>query len=236
MKRSISKTFRTSPELGGFCGWRRLQEVWGTLEGDSLAIMIGLFTLGCRAGELRQVSTNQIHLDYSQHQVEVRSMYVSKWRREKVSPNYRTFHLNKSEPAYLYLEEQIENTPRGESMFPFSYNQIYYRIALIENTLDKTRGDRSSDWVNHKGPWWPHRVRADRACQLIKDYSFTSYALKKWFGWVSDEQPNLYGSMSNLDVARLMLKPAQTLHVTPEKLSDMSDDQRQFIIELLREQ
>ena len=230
-KRTISKTFKDSKELGGFCGWDKIESILGSLNASCLPVFVGMFSFGCRAGELRHIMKDQVHLDYSKDQVEIRNAYVSKWRNNNGS---RTFHLNKSESVYPYLEEIVSSTPDGSPVFPFTYNQIYYRVAQVEAPeFKKPNGSTRTDWSKHKGSWWPHRIRAERACQLIRDYGFTTYALKRWFGWRTDQMPGFYGELTNEDVARMMLKPQQNLEVTPELLLTLDQGQRTFILELL---
>lgn len=229
MKRTISGTFKNDPRFGGFIGWSRIERLLDTLDDRTLQIFLGLFSFGCRAKELRQVSENQIDLDYSKDLARVRNMYVSKLRKFGT----RTFHLSKHEPSYKTLENMIEETPRGYPLFPFSYNQIYYSIAQVEAPELSKHARR--DWTHYKGPWWPHRIRAERACQLIRDYSFSTFALKRWFGWATSEMPEFYAELTNEDVAALMVKPQQTLEITPQLLQELNPDQRDFIIQLLSE-
>ena len=233
MKRTIGKTFKDSPELGGFCGWRKVENVLDSLSGEALQIFVGLFSFGCRASELCKVQAQQVHLDYRPDQIEIRNAYVSKWRKVVGS---RTFHINKSEAIYPFLEKCVEYTDDTDPVFPFSYNQIYYRVAGIEAPeFLKPTGSTRTDWTHYKGPWWPHRIRAERACQLIKDYNFSTYALKKWFGWRTSVMPSFYGDMTAEDVAALMRRPQLTLEVTPQMLSNLDPERRDFILELLNE-
>ena len=232
-KRTISKTFKTEKGFGGFVGWDKIKEILSTLEDELLWVFVGLFSTGCRASELRQIRCDQIDLDFSKDQVQLSNIYVSKWRKELGS---RTFYLNKSEPTYPYLEAIVSHTPDGYPVFPFSYNQIYYRVAQIEAPqFNKESGARRTDWTHYKGSWWPHRIRAEKACQLIVDYRLSSFALKRWFGWKTDNMPTFYGDMLPLDIADMMLEPQYSFKVKPERLLRMNDDQRAFIIDLIEE-
>lgn len=231
MKRTISKTFKDGPGLGGFIGWNKIERIIPSLNDKIIDCFIGLFVTGCRAGELCKIRRDQIDLDFSKDQVQLSNVYVSKWRNKVGS---RTFYINKSEPVYPYFEDIVSRTPNDSPVFPFSYNQIYYNIAQVQApAFNKPNGSRRTDWNKFKGPWWPHRIRAEKACQLIVDYRLSSFALKKWFGWRTDNMPSFYGDMLPLDVADMMLKPQYSFELKPEQLLKMSDDQRAFILQLL---
>ena len=232
-KRTISKTFKDGVGLGGFIGWDKVENILSSLDDELLWVFVGLLSTGCRAGELCKIRRDQINLDFSKDQVQLSNVYVSKWRNKVGS---RTFYLNKSEPTYPYFETIVSHTPEGSPVFPFTYNQIYYRVAQIEApTFNKESGARRTDWTHYKGGWWPHRIRAEKACQLIVDYRLSSFALKKWFGWRTDNMPTFYGDMLPLDVADMMLKPQYSFEVKPERLLRMNDEQRAFILDLLEE-
>ena len=46
--------------------------------------------------------------------------------------------------------------------------------------------------------------------------------------------PGFYGDMTSEDVAALMRKPQITLEITPQLLSGLDSDRRDFILELLQ--
>jgi len=230
-KRTISKTFKNSKGLGGFVGWNKIETIISSLNQEILNPFIGLLSTGCRAGELCKIRDDQINLDFSKDQVQLSNVYVSKWRKDVGS---RTFYINKSELTYPIFEDIVSRTPKDSPVFPFSYNQIYYRVAQIEAPhFNKESGARRTDWTHYKGAWWPHRIRAEKACQLIVDYRLSSFALKKWFGWRTDNMPTFYGDMLPLDIADMMLKPQYSFEVRPEQLLKMDDLQRAFILDLL---
>jgi len=257
-RRTIVKTFKESPDFGGFCGWPKIRKVLrGISDENTLDLFVGYLATGARAMELPRLLPEQVRMDYRPDQVEIRNMYVSKWReyhtviddegnpvlapdgkKKKYAtsiPGYRTFHINKNSPIFKHFENVMEKSRDGEPMYPYTYNQIYYRICSIEAPdFYKVGGYARKDWSRYKGPWWTHRIRAEIACAMIIDYGFNSYALKKWFGWRTDQMPSFYGDMTSEDVARMMRKPQMTVEITPEKLSDMTPEQRDFVIELLK--
>ena len=71
---------------------------------------------------------------------------------------------------------------------------------------ERPYGIPKKEWTYYKGPWWPHRIRAERACQLIRDYKYDIFRLKKWFGWSTTKMPELYGDIVPMDLIDEMEK------------------------------
>src|SRR4030042_1093803 len=199
-RRTIVKTFKESLDFGGFCGWPKIRRVLKSISDEkTLDLFVGYLATGSRAMELPRLLSNQIRLDYRPDQIEIRNMYVSKWRKYHIVltedgtpvlnpdgkkkkyatsiPGYRTFHINKDSPIYKYFESVVERSKNGP-MYPYTYNQIYYRICSLEAPdFYKEGGYTRKDWSKYKGPWWTHRIRAEMAGAMIIDYGFKRYVL-----------------------------------------------------------
>lgn len=215
-RRNIKDTFKQ--EYGGFCGWKKLDSTLNKIDReDSINIFVGLFQTGARAMELPSLKRNQVDLDFSDTHIMINSMYVEK-QRERINledmngeplydekgkrayilestEGYRTFPIRKDNPLAPIFIDYVKKFSGDDILYPFSYIQIYYRIALI----DMKKGPKTN-WNKIKGPWWPHRIRAERACQLIRDLRFDVFRLKKWFGWATSQMPELYGDMVPMDL------------------------------------
>ena len=212
-KRTISKTFHS---LGGFCGWNKIRDTVASISEPEIGcIFNGIFVLGCRAMELPLLRRSQVDLESSDKWIRVRGMYVLKQKevmylndengdpllREdgkrkytfKSIDGYRTFPIRWDFPLAEDFVDHVEKFSGDEIMYPYTYNQIYYRIAQIGMKLPP--GVSRADWTYHKGEWWPHRIRGERACQLIQNRRFDIFRLKGWFGWASDDMPSTYGSI-----------------------------------------
>jgi len=222
MKRTIHDTFRR--QYAGFCGWPEIRKALATADDVSRTIFIGLFVTGARAMELPTLRRSQVDLDFSEDIAMVKGMHVEKQRDRinlvdaegrpvldeygrrrfylKSKPGYRTFPIRKDEPLAREFIEHVSQFDGDEKPYPYTYNQIYYRIALIEAEIP--RGVPKREWCAYKGPWWPHRIRSERACQLIRDYWFDIFRLKRWFGWQSSLMPELYGSVTPMDLVAIM--------------------------------
>lgn len=207
-------------DYGGFCGWSKVQKIIKDIDDvDTKNIFMGLLKTGCRAMELPTLKKRHFNLNFSDTQIMVQGMYVEKQKDAipliddngnpilkngkrtytfESKEGYRTFPIRKDEPLSTELIDYVKKTPNdNDVLFPYTYGQIYYRIAMIQNTLP---GGTRPDWYNFKGPWWPHRIRSERACQLIRDLHYDIFRLKKWFGWSSSQMPELYGGMVPMDL------------------------------------
>ena len=111
----------------------------------------------------------------------------------KSKAGYRTFPIRWDFPLAKDFVKYVERFSGDEVMYPYTYNQIYYRIAQIGMKLPP--GVSRADGAYHMGPWWPHRLRAERACQLIRDMRYDVFRLMGWFGWSSQDMPLEYGSI-----------------------------------------
>jgi len=218
-KRTIYKTFRS---MGGFCGWDMMEDTHNAIsEPETRQIFNGIYELGCRAMELPLLTRGQVDLTSSDTWVRIRAMYVLKQKevihlqnadgtpllradgKKKYTfnsiPGYRTFPIRKDNPLaqdFINYVKKFSNKTKNDRdrvLYPYTYNQIYYRIATIGMKLPEW--ETRANWCKYKGEWWPHRLRGERACQLIRDLRYDIFRLKGWFGWSSDDMPSTYGQI-----------------------------------------
>jgi len=217
--RTIKDTFRS---MGGFCGWDVIEDTYNNIaNSETKQIFNGIFELGCRAMELPLLTRGQVDLDSSDTWIRIRAMYVLKQKeilylensdgspmlgadgKRKYTfnsiPGYRSFPIRKDNPLAQPFIDYVKKFPnksksdRETILYPYTYNQIYYRIATIGMELPEW--ESSANWTYYKGPWWPHRLRGERACQLIRDLRFDLFRLMGWFGWSSEDMPVMYGTI-----------------------------------------
>lgn len=84
-----------------------------------------------------------------------------------------------------FLDEILEweNKVQREKMFDIKYNRFYRIITSSgENKNDRTH-------------WCPHRLRAERATQLVLLYGMEVETLKDWMAWESVDQALDYASL-----------------------------------------
>jgi integrase len=206
--------------VGGFSGWKKIADAMLHNDPETYAIFLGLFKFGCRAMELPTLRKRQIDFDFDDESIMVRGMYVEKQKEtiflvdEKGEPLYkngkrmfrfegkagfRSFPIRKDEHFTYELKQYVDRFKDDESiLFPYTYNQMYYKICKIGMVIPP--GVRATRWNEFKGPWWLHRIRSERACQLIKNLHYDTFSLQKWFGWSSSQMPETYATISPLDL------------------------------------
>jgi len=220
-KRARRGTDTFKLHFGGFCGWENLKNTFSSItDPDTKIILLGLFKFGCRAMELPRLLKRQIDFNFSDTQIMVRSMYVEKQKErialqdefgnpilengEKVlkivgKPGARSFPIRKDEPLSKELENYTKRFRKDDDvLFPYTYNQMYYKICCIG--MEIPPGVSTARWTEFKGPWWCHRVRSERACQMIRDYRYDTFRLQKWFGWASSQMPEVYSDIMPMDL------------------------------------
>jgi len=207
--------------VGGFSGWKTLEEAMQSADNTRAKIVfLGLLKTGCRASELSMLTRGQVDLDFSDENIQIRGMFVEKQKTRialkgkdnkplivdgkikytyKSKPAWRTFYIRKDEPMSHYFIDYVSRY-RGakDILFPFNRFQIYYSICNIGSTLPA--GAPKSLWWQYRGEWYPHRLRSERCCSLIKDFNMDSTRLKTWFGWASEDMPNEYGTIQAKDL------------------------------------
>jgi integrase len=207
--------------FGGFYGWEKIRDILTHLQDkDARIIMLGLLKTGCRAMELPRLKRSQVDLEYSPTQIMIRGMYVEKQKEAIVlvdekgdalmkngkkmfrfegKEGFRNFPFPKKEPMSDLFMEYVKTKKPDEILFNYNYDKIYHKICTIQ-MKPIPLGVSSARWNEFKGPWWCHRIRSERACQLIKEYRYDTIRLMKWFGWSSSQMPQVYADISPEDL------------------------------------
>lgn len=209
--------------VGGFSGYARIKQAYNNAKTHrAKAIFLGLFLTGCRAMELPLLKRSQIDLDYSEENFFIRRLYVEKQKKVifikdddgndvlkngrktfhfESKEGYRSFPIRKGMPEkltdlFIDLIEREKNP--NKVIFPYSYNVIYSDICMIESSQPPNSPKR--DWWKYKGEWYPHRLRSERCCSLIKSHGYNTMKLQKYFGWSSPDMPNVYSDIQAEDL------------------------------------
>jgi hypothetical protein len=168
-----------------FCGWPRLEKLVEEQDNKIVKLLIlSLFKTGARCNEALTLYREQIEV--TEARVKAIDMPVLK-RHLKIVP-YRTVPIRLDERL---TDQWVDLMPDEGKFFDFKYDKAYKIIRSLE-TLEGV-----------KGPWWPHRFRAERARQLVKDYGFDALLLKQFFQMARIDTPLFY---ANPDLAAVEAK------------------------------
>lgn len=165
-------------EFTGFVGWKKFVDIVERLESPTLELFLSLFFCGSRANEL--LLARKLNFKITKETLDVVSLPVFKklrgkrFNRDRVW-KFRHFTINRAEPTTNIFVDFIESKKEQEQLFDFSYNNLYYLITHVD-----------------ENQFWPHRLRAERASQLVEDYNANTHMLKNYFNWSRDETPNFY--------------------------------------------
>ena len=189
-RRSISPKEGVRKYFFGFVGWQTLRKIVQQLDDRTREVfLLGFFT-GSRAREI--LLTPPECFKIRDNTVDCIGVPCFKKTRGKHyqdgSVKHRNFAINRREPLTDQLVEILETKQGEEKLFSFGYDSLYRMIRDIQ----KPKNSRH-------GPWWPHRLRAERASQLVSDYDASTFLLKEYFGWTRDETPGLYVSLGMKD-------------------------------------
>jgi len=186
-KRSCRDQKGQPKDFFGFIGWKKLVPLVKSLEGETQdAFVVGFFT-GGRANEILLLQPRMFRVrEKTIRVVGMPAFRKVRWKHyEDGYMGYRNFSINRAEPLTDLLVDLVERKKENRPLFDFKYGKLYRLIADI----------RKEEGENH-GPWWVHRLRAERASQLAEDYRASTYMLKEYFKWSRDETPNWYVSLS----------------------------------------
>lgn len=226
-KRSCNK------DLHRFCGWNTLLKVINTVDERTANLFMTLFLTGGRISEvlmmnkdsfeigeefidvtgmrvLKKYNLIQQNFDFEKDLLpspwyKYKAIYVSKLRRE-----YRNFPIKRSEPLTPRFEKFLDTLTEKEKLFPFKYGTGYRLITNIQ----KEKGEKN-------GPWWPHRLRGERATQLASEYNFNTYKLKSFFEWSQDVTPLSYVKLSTEELKISMRVTPKIIKIAEEKKEDI---------------
>jgi hypothetical protein len=157
-----------------------------SLDQTTRSLVATTFETGGRATEVLSLTPEQFEPQESRGIVMVHRMVVKK-RRDKVKD--RTFPILLSDPLTEYMLDRVKHTEKGEKVFPYGYAWMYKKIRDIQKPEKALHG-----------PWWTHRLRAERATQLVIDQGFSVIDLMRWFGWKRPDMPTFYANLSPEDL------------------------------------
>lgn len=198
IRRCVSKEGR---DFFGYCGREKLEETASNLDDRTQKLFATLFCTGGRRGEVLDLKRRNFTI--TDNAVLVNNMIVFKqykWVKENgenkkkvLQRGYRHFPINRRDPLVDYLIEKLEEKKPAENLFDFGESTLYRLICCIE------KGEKEKH-----GPWFPHKLRAERASQLVVRYKFNKYLLKKWFMWTTDDTPDFYVKVGMADLMSAM--------------------------------
>lgn len=183
---------RTSKDFKGFCGWKKIESIMvdQTVRESSKDLFTTIFLTGGRASEVLSLRKNNFNLNHlDKGYIVVERMKVLKNDEDAE----RTFPIRLSEPVTERLLKLLDATEGA--LFPYSYSWLYKWIS----TINKYEG-------RNFGEWFPHRLRAERASQLLQDYKFGVFELMSFFGWKTSDMPTWYASLSPDALIKLMME------------------------------
>lgn len=176
---------RSSFSVKYFCGWNILLSLINKCSTWIERGLIGaLFETGGRASEILSLTTDQF-VDQGRY-VEVLGMVVLKQTDEQFK--FRNVPMLKSEPLLAPLMEWVNDVRErgGGRLFPYKYDWLYKHVVDIDPD------------------WWPHRFRAERASQLVREKKFTILDLMKFFMWKKETMATHYARLGVEDLVEKM--------------------------------
>lgn len=156
-----------------FCGWTRLRKSLRNIDSETKLLVLSLFKTGGRCTEVLTLNRDQV--DIMSDFVHVIDMPVYKRHLDYVPTRSVTIYIH--EPL---TEEWIDLLPQGE-FFDYKYDKAYKLIRDIQKPENKNHGE-----------WFPHRYRAERARQLVRDYKYDFGLLNEFFGWAREATGKIY--------------------------------------------
>jgi hypothetical protein len=223
-QRRSTKTFKN--QYGGFCGWHKIYNTLNTITDFYTWWLFAIaFKTGARAMEIPSLKRGMISTTQFEGQVYIHGMKVEK-QKERVllvdsqgdplfkEDGKREFRFQSKEgfrnflfPAWEPLSKEFvefvdKNENDNDVLIPMSYNQMYYRMCKVGVPQV---GFGGNGWNTRKGEFWLHRLRSERACQLVVDYSYDVFRLQRFFGWSSPDMPFEYIQMNPKDL--IVTKP-----------------------------
>lgn len=176
-------------EYIGFCGWDKILSTTNTLDQTTKSLFATIFETGGRATEVLSLRKTQFQEIENRGIVLIRGMKVLKHGK----PAARTFPIRMDDKLYQPMMEAVRESK--DYLFPYKYRWLYNRIAGINKYEGQTFGE-----------WFPHRIRAERASQLVVDNGFGVIDLMGFFNWKNSEMPTFYAKLSPEDLIRKMLE------------------------------
>jgi integrase len=131
-----------------------------------------MFETGCRVSEALALRGDMFHV--AEDRVNVYGIPVLK----KGRPATRNIPIRRDEVLIPYVLNRVNDypgylfqSPQGET---YSRQWAWYRITGTDPG------------------WWPHRLRSERATQLVVEYGFNVPKLMRFFNWSKPEEAVAY--------------------------------------------
>lgn len=169
-------------EVTSFCGWNMISDLVKNNDKDTSLLVLSLFKTGGRISEVLSLTTEQFEI--TDDWLFIHNLPVLKKRVKTFKTTHRDVAIVSSEQLNDMLLSQL---PEEGKLFNFKYDKAYKMITQLE------------------GNWFPHRFRAERARQLIRDYGFDALLLKQYFNMERIDTPLSYANPDFEAVKRQML-------------------------------
>ena len=193
---------RTLQDFYKFCGWKELLTAVNSIDDlRDKALFAATFETGGRAGEVLSLRKNQF-IKYPKVTM-VRDMLVEKQRNPKRM--HRTFPILNKDALMYPLWDYLDTLEDDEPLFKFKYMAYYKRLCAVQSKGSKANL-AANMWLRWKGPWWGHRLRAERATQMVVENRAGIFELMKWFGWARVDMPQRYIELTGGDLIKMIYR------------------------------
>lgn len=187
-------------EVTRFCGFNELENLLVSIESDvkpsyiepTKLLVLCLFKSGGRISEVLSLNTRQF--ETTNDFLFIHNMPVLKKRSTRQIDVFRDVPILMTEEL---TDKLLSLLPNDGRLFDFKYNKAYKLIASLEQRPDEKHG-----------AWFPHRFRAERARQLIRDHGFDALLLKQFFNMSRIDTPLTYANPTFEAVKTKMLSRA----------------------------
>ena len=159
-------------DISSFCGYQVLRDLMVNADLDTERLIPILFLTGGRLNEIMPLKRSNFIIGGEDKDtqrsdfIKVTGMVVEKQKET----TWRTFSWHRSEPLTDDLLDYLYTLGKDELLIKQSASWVYKRITNLVRDEDG------------KSVWWSHRLRAERASQLVTSYNFTDAMLMRWFG------------------------------------------------------
>jgi len=208
--------------MGGWLGWNWFEGVIDQCTELQSYIVLGAFKTGSRINELNKIKKNMVSTTMYKDYVAIINQPLEKQklkierkgkdgkvlRGENGNKLYDLVHNAGATRTYIFPRKEkftslflglVKQTPNPTDLvFPYSYNKMYYEMAKIGMVLPE--GEYMRNWTYYKGEFHPHLWRSVRACQLLRDYKYSTKQLCRFMGWKSSSMADLYTELTPIDL------------------------------------
>ena len=182
----MKKPKRGSSSVSKFCGWGTLASLVKKAPSVKVGALIAtLFETGCRISELLQLKADQFEIEDGW--IMVYGAPVLKKGKASEAEKRRNIPIPRTEPLVSVMTDFVE---KSKTKKLFSKSRIWAWRKIKETDPG----------------WWPHRLRTERATQLVVEYGFNVPKLMRWFNWSTLKTPTSYVRLSVEDLKNSMRK------------------------------